>query len=109
MSAAELRAARVIERTAALMAEKFQHDTPQALLEAFSEMGERDYEYFKKSIPLGAEKFGNALLNISFGYWERRAKEEAERQIAAEWDSCQCHGFGCRHCTEHKEFEVAPC
>ena len=97
------------DRTVALMAERFPHDTAEAVLEAFSEIGEGDFRYFQKTLPLGAEKIGNALLNISFAYWERQAKAEAERQIAAQWDSCQCHGLGCRHCTEYREFEVSPC
>lgn len=99
----------VIDRTYALMAEQFPHDTAEAVLEAFSEMGAEDFSYFQKSLPLGAEKIGNVVLNISFAYWERKAKEEAERQIAEQWDSCQCRGLGCRHCTEYREFEVSPC
>ena len=101
--AEELRAAMVRDRTTALMVEQFQHDTIEAILEAFSEIGERDFNYFKKTIPMGAERIGNALLNISFSYWEGKAKEEAERQIAAQWDSCRCHGVGCRHCREDDE------
>lgn len=109
MSVDDLRTAMIIDRTTALMAEKYRHDDAQAVLEALSEIGETDYQYLAKSLPLGAEKLGNAILNISYAYWERRAKEQAARDIAEQWDSCQCHGLGCRHCTEYKAFEVAPC
>lgn len=109
MSVDDLRTAMIIDRTTALMAEKYRHDDAQAVLEALSEIGETDYQYLAKSLPLGAERLGNAILNISYAYWERRAREEARAQIAAQWDGCQCHGLGCRHCQECGEFEAAPC
>lgn len=99
----------VIDRTAALMIEKYRHDDAEAILVALSEISDMDQKYMAKAIPLGAEALGNAILNISFAYWECIAKEEAESDIAEQWDSCQCHGLGCRHCTECREFETAPC
>lgn len=93
----------VIDRTAALMIEKYRHDDAEAILVALSEISDMDQKYMAKAIPLGAEALGNAILNISFGYWSRCAKEEAEREISEQWDSCRCHGVGCGHCRSDDE------
>lgn len=100
----ERRAEMVEAETAALMADgEYKHDTAEHVTEALSEAGEADMKYLNSTMPLGAEAIGNAVLNISFGYWRALAKRKADENVTDAWNSCKCHGAGCRSCRADEE------
>ena len=45
-------------------------------------------------------KILRAILARSFLYWHQMATDKATDEIDAEWDSCRCHGAGCKLCNE---------
>lgn len=100
LDAASGRGERTAMRAIQLMRDSgYSHDNVDNLLEALANMSAHDADFLADAIPIGSESLGNAALAISYGYWLDKVHEEAERQIAAEYDSCtSCNGIGCKHC-----------
>ena len=77
--------------------------TPANLSEAMGEFDVTGIEALCKLLTAGnAAGAGLALKTLVFDYWERAARQEAERQIdEAAANAChRCRGRGCRHCDE---------
>jgi hypothetical protein len=93
------RGERIAERAMLIMHfAEFSHNDIDNLLKALASMNAIDTAYVASAIPNGQEALGNAMLTVSYDYWQTKASAEAERQIAEEWDSCRCHGSGCKNC-----------
>ncbi len=45
-----------------------------------------------------------AVKAASEAYWQQLARSKAEDEINTEWNSCRCHGRGCRRCWEPDEY-----
>lgn len=102
--AAELRQRMIDERTIELMAGKeYAHDTGDNIIEALDECNHMQSEVIGLEAKKGAQQLGNAILARSFLYWHQMATDKATDEIDAEWDSCRCHGVGCRQCREDDE------
>ena len=98
------RAEHIGARTVALMAcGGYSHDTGDAIVEAIAECNNAQYQALGKAAREGAQQLGNAVLAISFAYWHKLAGDRAADEINDEWDSCTCHGAGCRKCQEDDE------
>jgi len=98
------RAEMIANRTIALMASgSYAHDTGEAIVEAIAECSNAQYQALGKAAREGSAQLGNAVLAISFAYWKGLAESRATDEINDEWDSCTCHGAGCRKCREDDE------
>ena len=97
----ERRADLIDDRTAELFAGEYRHDTFSAIGEA---MGEASGEV-ADAIEAAAKAadftaLGRAVLTCSASYWEAQARRKATGEINEEWNSCRCHGKGCRLCQD---------
>ena len=102
--AAELRQRMIAERTIELMAGKeYAHDTGDNIIEALDECNHMQSEVIGLEAKKGAQQLGNAILARSFLYWHQMAMDKATDEVDADWDSCRCHGAGCRSCKERDE------
>lgn len=101
---AERRQQMIADRAVDLMAlGEYGHDTGDAIIEALDESSRAEVEALGKAAIQGAQQLGNAVLSRSFAYWRQMATDKATDEIDAEWDSCRCHGVGCRSCNESDE------
>lgn len=92
------------DRVIDLMAtSEYAHDNGTAIQEAISEASLKDCEMLGLAARKGALFLGSAMLNISFQYWHKMAEDKATDEVNAEWDSCRCHGAGCKFCQERDE------
>lgn len=91
------------DRIVDLMAGEYRHDTGDAIVEAVSECNNKQYQEITEAAKGGAQSLGNAILLISLCYWTKMASDKAEEQVNDEWDSCRCHGQGCRSCRPGEE------
>ena len=99
-----LREQMIANRVVSLMAlGEYCHDTGDAIIEALDESNRAEVEALGKAALEGAQQLGNAVLSISFNYWHLMATDKATEEVDAEWNSCRCHGAGCRQCRERDE------
>jgi hypothetical protein len=82
---------------------EFAFDTGDAIVEAIAECNNAQYQAIGRAAREGAQQLGNVVLAISFAYWHKMAMDKATDEINSEWDSCKCHGTGCKHCKEDGE------
>lgn len=100
----ERRANAIANRAVALMAfGGYSHDTGAAIVEAIAECNNAQYQALGKAAREGAQQLGNAALAISLAYWNKMATDKATDEVNDEWDSCRCHGAGCKSCRERDE------
>ena len=98
---AEIRQRMIAERTIELMAGKdYAHDTGDNIIEALDECNHMQSEAIGLEAKKGALHLGNAILARSFLYWHQMATDKATDEVNEEWDSCRCHGAGCKLCNE---------
>jgi len=101
---AERRQNMIADRAVDLMTSgEYCHDTGDAIIEALDESSRAEVEALGKAALEGAQQLGNAVLSISFNYWHLMATDKATEEVNSEWDSCRCHGAGCRRCREIDE------
>lgn len=94
----------IANRAVDLMATSaYAHDTGDNIIEALDECNHMQAEAIGLEARKGALHLGNAILARSFLYWHQMATDKATDEIDAEWDSCRCHGVGCRRCMEDEE------
>lgn len=79
---------------------EYGHDTGDAIIEALDESNRAEVEALGKAALEGAQQLGNAVLSRSFAYWHQMATDKATDEVNEEWDSCRCHGAGCKLCNE---------
>lgn len=100
----ERRQKMIADRAVDLMAMgEYGHDTGDAIIEALDESSHSEVEAIGRAAHEGAAQLGNAILTRSFAYWHKMATDKATEEIDADWDSCRCHGIGCRQCRERDE------
>ena len=75
------------------------------LAEALSEMSRKEFDRLSQFLtePGGLQKAGAVVSVAVETYWEEQARKQAEKDVDGEWDSCRCHGRGCRRCQEDDE------
>lgn len=97
----ERRADLIEDRTAELTASEYRCDTFPAISEAMGELAGEGAEAITRaaqSNDFGA--LGRAIYTASAAYWQAQARSKATGEVNAEWDSCRCHGKGCRLCND---------
>lgn len=100
----ERRTKMIADRVVDLMATaEYAHDTGDHIQEAISEANQNDCIRLGKTARLGSVNLGNCMLDISFCYWHKLATDKATEEVNDEWNSCRCHGAGCRSCRESDE------
>lgn len=99
----ERRADLIEDRSAELFRTEYRHDTFPAISEAMGEASGETAEAIAKAARMAnLEALGRAVLTCSASYWEAQARKQATEEINAEWNSCRCHGKGCRLCQDDK-------
>lgn len=69
--------------------------------EAMSELGANDLDRIAQFCDqTNVAMAGGALYYAIKNYWLHLAKSKAEEQVEGYWNSCVCHGRGCRLCDE---------
>lgn len=97
----ERKADAIEDRTAALFADEYRHDTFAHVIEALDEIGAGEAADAIEAAAKRADftALGRAVLQASAAYWESMARKAATDEINESWCHA-CQGKGCRNCND---------